>query len=158
MDHFEKKDEAEAKKDSPSKDGPKTPNEQQSSNPPAQTPQDPAANAHLQKQLEQISGQASGSASNEEYEHNTAKYQKSLLDGDLEFVCYRTFNVMGVELFQLLLFLQLKYLSRDELKSKMSNLDHDMEREIEDLRRRYHAKRQPILDAMDQKRKRQQNF
>ena len=42
--------------------------------------------------------------------------------------------------------------------SKMSNLDHEMEREIDDLRRRYHAKRQPILDAMDQKRKRQQNF
>ena len=53
---------------------------------------------------------------------------------------------------------QLKYLSFDELMSKMSNLDHEMEREIDDLRRRYHAKRQPILDAMDQKRKRQQNF
>ena len=38
----------------------------------------------------------------------------------------------------------------------MGNLDQDMEREIDDLRRRYHAKRQPILDAMDQKRKRQQ--
>ena len=33
-----------------------------------------------------------------------------------------------------------------------------MEREIDDLRMRYHAKRQPILDAIDQKRKRQQNF
>lgn len=37
-------------------------------------------------------------------------------------------------------------------------LDSEMEKEIEDLRRRYNAKRQPILDAMDQKRKRQQNF
>ena len=54
--------------------------------------------------------------------------------------------------------LQLKFLSFDELKGKMANLDQDMEREIDDLRRRYHAKRQPILDAMDQKRKRQQNF
>lgn len=53
---------------------------------------------------------------------------------------------------------QLKYLSYDELTYRMSNLDQDMEREIDDLRRRYHAKRQPILDAMDQKRKRQQNF
>jgi serine/threonine kinase 3 len=53
---------------------------------------------------------------------------------------------------------QLKYLSFDELTSKMANLDQEMEREIDDLRRRYHAKRQPILDAMDQKRKRQQNF
>ena len=40
----------------------------------------------------------------------------------------------------------------------MGNLDQEMEREIDDLRRRYHAKHQPILDAMDQKRKRQQNF
>ena len=53
---------------------------------------------------------------------------------------------------------QLKYLSYNELTDKMSNLDQEMEREIDDLRRRYHAKRQPILDAMDQKRKRQQNF
>ena len=53
---------------------------------------------------------------------------------------------------------QLKYLSYNELTEKMSNLDQEMEREIDDLRRRYHAKRQPILDAMDQKRKRQQNF
>ena len=53
---------------------------------------------------------------------------------------------------------QLKYLSYDDLSSRMANLDQDMEREIDDLRRRYHAKRQPILDAMDQKRKRQQKF
>ena len=57
-----------------------------------------------------------------------------------------------------LFFSQLKFLSYNELKDKMANLDQDMEREIDDLRRRYHAKRQPILDAMDQKRKRQQNF
>ena len=40
----------------------------------------------------------------------------------------------------------------------MNSLDQEMEREIDELRQRYHAKRQPILDAMDQKRKRQQNF
>jgi len=40
----------------------------------------------------------------------------------------------------------------------MANLDAEMEREIDELRRRYQTKRQPILDAMDQKRKRQQNF
>ena len=33
-----------------------------------------------------------------------------------------------------------------------------MEREIEDLKKRYEAKRQPILDAMDVKRKRLPNF
>lgn len=52
----------------------------------------------------------------------------------------------------------LKFLSFEELGQRMSSLDSDMEREIEDLRRRYHAKRQPILDAMDAKKKRQQNF
>lgn len=40
----------------------------------------------------------------------------------------------------------------------MATLDQEMEREIDELRQRYQAKRQPILDAMDQKRKRQQNF
>ncbi|EEC14349.1 serine/threonine protein kinase, putative, partial [Ixodes scapularis] len=51
-----------------------------------------------------------------------------------------------------------KYLSNEELGQRMSSLDGEMEREIEDLRRRYQAKRQPILDAMDTKKKRQQNF
>ena len=40
----------------------------------------------------------------------------------------------------------------------MTNLDSEMEREIYELRRRYQAKRQPIIDAIDQKKKRQQNF
>nr|CAH0102276.1 unnamed protein product [Daphnia galeata] len=52
----------------------------------------------------------------------------------------------------------LKFLSFEELQQRMSNLDSEMEREITDLRRRYHAKRQPIQDAIDQKKKRQQNF
>jgi serine/threonine kinase 3 len=68
---------------------------------------------------------------------NQTKFQRCIAEGDLDF---------------------LKFLPFDELKGKMSNLDQDMEREIDDLRRRYHAKRQPILDAMDQKKKRQQNF
>lgn len=37
-------------------------------------------------------------------------------------------------------------------------IDPMMEREIEELRQRYTAKRQPILDAMDAKKRRQQNF
>lgn len=57
-----------------------------------------------------------------------------------------------------LFFFQLKFLSYEELQQRMANLDSEMEREIYELRRRYQAKRQPILDAMDQKRKRQQNF
>ncbi|XP_044764767.1 serine/threonine-protein kinase 3 isoform X2 [Coccinella septempunctata] len=52
----------------------------------------------------------------------------------------------------------LKYLSYEELQQRMVTLDSDMEREIDELRRRYLIKRQPILDAMDTKRKRQQNF
>lgn len=52
----------------------------------------------------------------------------------------------------------LKYLSYEDLGKRMSSLDSEMEREIEELRRRYQAKRQPILDAIDSKKKRQPNF
>ncbi|XP_018322721.1 serine/threonine-protein kinase 3 [Agrilus planipennis] len=52
----------------------------------------------------------------------------------------------------------LKFLSYEELQQRMATLDAEMEREIDELRRRYQTKRQPILDAMDTKRKRQQNF
>lgn len=101
---------------------------------------DSPAGQALQKQLQQIAGgqpvlqnvAAANAASN-----NPSKFQQCIAEGDLEF---------------------LKYLSYNELTDKMGNLDQEMEREIDDLRRRYHAKRQPILDAMDQKRKRQQNF
>jgi len=40
----------------------------------------------------------------------------------------------------------------------MQTLDMEMEKEIEGLRARYQAKRQPILDAMEAKKRRQQNF
>ncbi|CAG7785717.1 unnamed protein product, partial [Allacma fusca] len=67
-----------------------------------------------------------------------AKYNKTFIDNmDFEF---------------------LKFLSYDELERKMANLDSEMEREIDELRKRYQAKRQPIMDAIDSKRKRQQNF
>ncbi|CAH1736324.1 serine/threonine-protein kinase 3 [Aphis gossypii] len=65
------------------------------------------------------------------------RHYSPIVDGDFEFLRYLTF---------------------DDLQQRMSNLDSDMEREIDELRRRYQTKRQPILDAMDQKRKRQQNF
>merc|ERR1719264_2178794 len=155
LDHFEKKDrqdnsnsDAKCEKPPPGASaGPAVAQEVKASTSAA------AANPALQRQLEQIAGgqpvvggpagaAPSTSASSQEpssqaAENNAAKFQKSLLDGGLEF---------------------LKYLSYDELTYRMANLDQDMEREIDDLRRRYHAKRQPILDAMDQKRKRQQNF
>ncbi|KAL4091418.1 hypothetical protein QTP88_026110 [Uroleucon formosanum] len=65
------------------------------------------------------------------------RYYTPIVDGDFDF---------------------LKFLSFDDLQQRMSNLDSEMEHEIDELRRRYQTKRQPILDAMDQKRKRQQNF
>uniref|UniRef100_A0A674BXE9 non-specific serine/threonine protein kinase n=1 Tax=Salmo trutta TaxID=8032 RepID=A0A674BXE9_SALTR len=52
----------------------------------------------------------------------------------------------------------LKNLDFEELQLRLTALDPMMEREIEELRRRYTAKRQPILDAMDAKKRRQQNF
>ncbi|XP_043363484.1 serine/threonine-protein kinase 3 isoform X4 [Dermochelys coriacea] len=52
----------------------------------------------------------------------------------------------------------LKNLSLEELQMRLTALDPMMEREIEELRQRYTAKRQPILDAMDAKKRRQQNF
>lgn len=52
----------------------------------------------------------------------------------------------------------LKNLSLEELQTRLKALDPMMEREIEELRQRYTAKRQPILDAMDAKKRRQQNF
>ena len=58
----------------------------------------------------------------------------------------------------LLCFQQISQLSYEELQLRMASLDPDMEREIEELRKRYLAKRQPILDAIDAKKKRQQNF
>ena len=54
--------------------------------------------------------------------------------------------------------LQLKNLDFEELQLRLTALDPMMEREIEELRQRYTAKRQPILDAMDAKKRRQQNF
>ena len=54
--------------------------------------------------------------------------------------------------------LQLRSLPCEELQSRMQSLDMEMEKEIEGLRARYQAKRQPILDAMEAKKKRQQNF
>ncbi|XP_071541230.1 serine/threonine-protein kinase 3 isoform X5 [Panulirus ornatus] len=68
---------------------------------------------------------------------NQPKFQRSFIDGDFDF---------------------LKHLTYEELHQRMATLDQEMEREIDELRQRYQAKRQPILDAMDQKRKRQQNF
>lgn len=52
----------------------------------------------------------------------------------------------------------IKFLSFDDLQSRLANIDTEMEREIEELYRKYTSKRQPILDAIDAKRKRQQSL
>jgi len=95
-----------------------------------------------------------------------AKHSKTFIDNmDFEFVrnpipislspnsCPRLFSsefLMSLP--------QLKFLSYDDLECRIRNLDSEMEKEIDELRQRYQAKRQPIMDAMDSKRKRQQNF
>ncbi|CAB3239467.1 unnamed protein product [Arctia plantaginis] len=52
----------------------------------------------------------------------------------------------------------LSYLPESELEARVARLDAEMEADIEQLRSRYNRKRQPILDAIHLKRKRQQNF
>jgi serine/threonine kinase 3 len=53
---------------------------------------------------------------------------------------------------------QLWVLPVAELEARVSRLDAEMEAEIDTLRARYTRKRQPILDAIHLKRKRQQDF
>jgi len=60
--------------------------------------------------------------------------QRSFFDGDFDF---------------------LHTLSYDDLQARINALDPEMEQEIEELRKRYQAKRQPIIDAIDAKKKRQ---
>uniref|UniRef100_H2ZZT2 non-specific serine/threonine protein kinase n=1 Tax=Latimeria chalumnae TaxID=7897 RepID=H2ZZT2_LATCH len=52
----------------------------------------------------------------------------------------------------------LKNWSVDDLQQRLASLDPMMEREIEEIRQRYDSKRQPILDAIEAKKRRQQNF
>lgn len=51
--------------------------------------------------------------------------------------------------------MQLRTLSSQELGEHMSLLDKRMDEELEALRKRYHQKRQPILQAIDAKKKQQ---
>ncbi|XP_063070889.1 serine/threonine-protein kinase 3/4-like [Engraulis encrasicolus] len=47
--------------------------------------------------------------------------------------------------------------SVEELRRRLASLDPQMEQEIEEIRQRYQAKRQPILDAIEAKKRRQKN-
>jgi len=59
---------------------------------------------------------------------------------------------------EFIFFQQLNNLTYEELQERMKLIDPEMEREIDELRRRYEAKRAPILLAIDAKKRRQQNF
>lgn len=52
----------------------------------------------------------------------------------------------------------LKNLSLTELQGRLNALDPEMEKEIDNLRNRYRLKKQPILEAIETKKRRQQNF
>ena len=58
----------------------------------------------------------------------------------------------------IMLSLQLNSLTYEELQERMQLIDPEMEREIEELNKRYEAKRAPILQAIEAKKRRQQNF
>jgi len=173
LDHFEKKDAEKLNLEMGMMNNqqqhqpqqPPPPQQQQPSSPPAgqpitMTPEEQKRfESNLQRQLNQISAGStvavmarSVMSPNQEIPKvapvaviqpsqpqldNPGKMQRPFMDGDFEF---------------------LKFLSHEELQQRMSNLDSEMEREIYELRRRYQAKRQPIIDAIDQKKKRQQNF
>uniref|UniRef100_A0A5S6R2W3 non-specific serine/threonine protein kinase n=1 Tax=Trichuris muris TaxID=70415 RepID=A0A5S6R2W3_TRIMR len=65
------------------------------------------------------------------------KFVRPFVDGDFDF---------------------LKHIPLEELHHRLDALDSEMDREIEELRRRYQTKRQPILDSMEQKKQRMTNF
>ncbi|KAJ3602792.1 hypothetical protein NHX12_030540 [Muraenolepis orangiensis] len=46
----------------------------------------------------------------------------------------------------------------DELRARLASLDPQMEQEVEEIHQRYQAKRQPILDAIQAKKRHQHNF
>lgn len=68
---------------------------------------------------------------------NNADHRKVPVDGDLEVL--QTWTV-------------------EDLRLRLASLDPQMEQEIEEIHQRYQAKRQPILDAIEAKKRRQQNF
>lgn len=69
--------------------------------------------------------------------HSSSSTAHAYIDGEFEF---------------------LKFLTFDDLNQRLNNIDTEMEKEIEELNKKYNAKRQPIVDAMNAKRKRQQNI
>jgi len=54
--------------------------------------------------------------------------------------------------------LQLNTLTYEQLQARLKRIEPEMEREIEELNRRYEAKRAPIIQAIEAKKRRLQNF
>ncbi|XP_012866170.1 PREDICTED: serine/threonine-protein kinase 4 [Dipodomys ordii] len=54
--------------------------------------------------------------------------------------------------------MKLKSWTVEDLQKRLLALDPMMEQEIEEIRQKYQSKRQPILDAIEAKKRRQQNF
>jgi serine/threonine kinase 3 len=55
-----------------------------------------------------------------------------------------------------LFFFQLKFLPYEELEQRLANLDKEMEKEFDETRKRYIAKRKPIVDAIEAKQQKRQ--
>ena len=53
---------------------------------------------------------------------------------------------------------QLKFLSYEELEQRLTSLDKEMDKEFEETKKRYKAKRKPIIDAIEVKNKKIQSF
>lgn len=45
----------------------------------------------------------------------------------------------------------MKFLSYEELEQRLSSLDKEMDKEFEETKKRYKAKRKPIIDAIEAK-------
>lgn len=124
--------------------------------------------SHVQLQLNQISPANIGGVQKmvvgeniiQQQRPDPSKFQRNFIDGD-NFDAVRNLIKKNLEIICLtflFIIFQLKFLSFDDLKQRLSNIDLEMERDIDDLNRKYNTKRQPILDAMAAKKKRQQNL
>lgn len=136
MDHFDKK-EAEVKGNGVTSGAPTTLDVPDQPQAPQEEQQ--RFQSHIHLQVNQMPNQTPvpGQVLHPHPMENRVHSQRQFSDGDFEY---------------------LKFLTYEELQLRMTTLDAEMDREIDELHKRYHKKRQPILDAMDTKRKRQQNF
>lgn len=83
---------------------------------------------------------------------NLLKYQRmNTLDSDYEFVSLSINTPRKLFIFNPRAYFQLKFLSYEELEQRLSSLDKEMDKEFEETKKRYKAKRKPIIDAIEAK-------